>query len=54
MHTIQLMKKRTAILSTISSLVPNKPPLDYAFEIENFKERLMNNTLCKTEENHKS
>ena len=37
-------EERTAILSTISSLVPNKPPLDYAFEIENFKERLMNNT----------
>lgn len=36
--------ERTAILSTISSLSHNKPPLDYAFEIENFKERLMNNT----------
>lgn len=36
--------ERTAILSTISSLSKDKPPLDYAFEIENFKERLMNNT----------
>lgn len=37
-------EERTAILSTINSLSPQKPPLDYSFEIENFKERLMNNT----------
>lgn len=40
-------EERTAILSTITSLTANKPALDYAFEIENFKERIMNNTPMK-------
>ncbi|CAI5757549.1 unnamed protein product [Candida verbasci] len=40
-------EERTAILSTVSSLVKNQPTLDYAYEIENFKERLMNNTPMK-------
>lgn len=40
-------EERTAILSTITSLTANKPALDYAFEIENFKERVMNNTPMK-------
>ncbi|KAI3403904.2 RSM24 [Candida oxycetoniae] len=40
-------EERTAILSTISSLSSNKPALDYSFEIENFKERVMNNTPMK-------
>ncbi|KAI5955816.1 RSM24 [Candida jiufengensis] len=40
-------EERTAILSTITSLSKNKPTLDYSFEIENFKERVMNNTPMK-------
>ncbi|RCK55819.1 37S ribosomal protein S24, mitochondrial [Candida viswanathii] len=39
--------ERTAILSTIKSLSGKKAALDYAFEIENFKEKLMNNTPMK-------
>ncbi|KAI5966274.1 RSM24 [Candida pseudojiufengensis] len=40
-------EERTAILSTITSLARSKPNLDYSFEIENFKERIMNNTPMK-------
>ena len=43
MHTIQLMKKEQQFcLQYRLWFLIN--PLDYAFEIENFKERLMNNT----------
>ncbi|KAK6463178.1 mitochondrial ribosome small subunit component [Scheffersomyces coipomensis] len=37
-------EERNAILSTITSLVKNKPELGYTYEIDNFKERFMNNT----------
>ncbi|CAK9438648.1 mitochondrial 37S ribosomal protein mS35 [Lodderomyces beijingensis] len=40
-------EERTAILSTISSLANKGPALSYSFEIENFKERVMNNTPMK-------
>ncbi|EDK40385.2 hypothetical protein PGUG_04483 [Meyerozyma guilliermondii ATCC 6260] len=36
--------ERNAILSTIESLGPGKSALEYAYEIDNFKERHMNNT----------
>ncbi|CUM63062.1 uncharacterized protein PRCAT00000627001 [Priceomyces carsonii] len=36
--------ERNAILSTYNSLGKVKPTLDYAYEIDNFKERHMNNT----------
>lgn len=36
--------ERNAILSTFTSLTKVKPSLDYAYEIDNFKERHMNNT----------
>lgn len=37
-------EERRAILSTFTSLGKVKPTLDYAYEIDNFKERHMNNT----------
>ncbi|KAK6456287.1 mitochondrial ribosome small subunit component [Scheffersomyces xylosifermentans] len=37
-------EERNAILSTITALSKNKPELDYAYEIDGFKERYMNNT----------
>lgn len=36
--------ERRAILSTISSLKGGVPKLEYGYEIDNFKERIMNNT----------
>lgn len=39
-------EERTAVLSTISALA-NNPKIGYAFEIDNFKERYMNNTPMK-------
>lgn len=36
--------ERNAILSTFTSLTKQKPTLDYVYEIDNFKERHMNNT----------
>lgn len=40
-------EERNAILSTFQSLGVNKPPLEYVYEIDNFKERYMNNTPLK-------
>lgn len=37
-------EERNAILSTFASLGKTKPALDYVYEIDNFKERYMNNT----------
>ena len=39
-------EERKAVLSTISALA-NNPKIGYAFEIDNFKERFMNNTPMK-------
>lgn len=39
--------ERRAILSTIASLLGGKPKLEYGYEIDNFKERIMNNTPLK-------
>ncbi|EGV66717.1 37S ribosomal protein S24, mitochondrial [Yamadazyma tenuis] len=39
--------ERRAILSTFTSLTKKKAPLDYVYEIDNFKERYMNNTPVK-------
>lgn len=36
--------ERNAILSTISSLSAKSAPLEYSYQIDNFKERYMNNT----------
>lgn len=36
--------ERNAILSTFESLKASKPTLAYGYEIDNFKERMMNNT----------
>lgn len=36
--------ERRAILSTITSLKNGRPHLEYSYEIDHFKERLMNNT----------
>lgn len=36
-------EERNAILSTINSLSKSGPALDYVYEIDNFKERFMNN-----------
>lgn len=36
--------ERAAILSTVTALKSSKPSLDYAYEIDHFKERHMNNT----------
>lgn len=39
--------ERNAILSTFESLKSSKPTLAYGYEIDNFKERMMNNTPSK-------
>lgn len=36
--------ERSAVLSTYVALGVNNPTLDYAYQIDNFKERVMNNT----------
>lgn len=36
--------ERKAILSTFKSLAAGKLPLEYGYELDNFKERIMNNT----------